>query len=150
MYQADACGRPPVEVAQTIICASCFITEKPHLTGSAGGDWDLFSSCCPFVGNQVPAIERQTYYSARNCTNSYCTTSNETIANNWDTCVKNAARTKPEAFANKSVDEAYCGRCEYINKDYLRNGLKKNGASTSPKGTGAMLLIALVFGATFL
>ncbi|OBS19928.1 hypothetical protein FPOA_11653 [Fusarium poae] len=63
IYHADACGRPPGEVQQSIICATCFITESTYLTGSAGSDWDLFSTCCPFSGGPT-TLNKTIYYSA--------------------------------------------------------------------------------------
>ena len=147
MYQADACGRPPAEVQQRIICATCFITRSPYLTGSAGGDWDLFSACCPFDGE--PTTPNKTiYYSAGNCTSNYCITSNEELANGWDECVKNAARDKVDVFGNQSVEEVYCGRCEFLDHDFLKNGLERSGAST--RGAGTLVLVGLVFAAILL
>ncbi|KAL3590690.1 hypothetical protein FPOAC2_12888 [Fusarium poae] len=147
MYHADACGRPPGEVQQSIICATCFITESTYLTGSAGGDWDLFSTCCPFSGGPT-TLNKTIYYSASNCTSNYCITSDEELANDWDKCVKDVANKKINIFANQSVEDVYCGRCEFLDHEFLKSGLQTSGAST--KGIKTFVLIGLVFYAILL
>jgi hypothetical protein len=143
MYYADACGRPPPEVQQTIICGACF-TSNPYsfyLTGSAGGDWDLFAPCCNSSASAHQAMNNRTvYFSATSCGN-FCLTNDTLLANAWDGCVADAVRTF--ASSNRTGNATSCGRCEYLNKDFLKNGLQ-SGAAPSPKGRTALLLVGLV------
>jgi hypothetical protein len=144
MYDYDACGRPHPESQQSIICAACFNTADIYLTGTAGGDFDLFSDCCPVINAAIPTSSNRTvYYSSSRCL-EYCLTNNETIADGWDQCIKNAVSSSNLTLANATVDEAYCGRCEYLDKNFLKNGLKSSAGSV--KGTAALLLTSLVFG----
>jgi hypothetical protein len=151
---ADACGRPPVEVQHDIICGTCFeypllesgnftgLWATPNITGSRGGDWDLFAPCCPSEGKVVQSLKNTTIYYTHNSCGQFCLVNDTAIANAWDQCVTDRLHNFTSSYPNQTYAATYCGRCEYLNKDFLKKGLK-SGAVASAKYTAILLITGL-------
>jgi hypothetical protein len=143
---AEACGRPSVEAQEEIICGTCFDYSGPYsnLTGSEGGDWDLFRPCCTTDSVRVVPdsdIKNRTVYFTEDSCFQYRLTSNTTIANGWDQCVTDRLQ-EYRSPTNQTLNATYCGRCEYLNKDFLKNGLKSGAVPSAHGMTRAVLLIS--------
>lgn len=151
--RAQACFRPPADYGIPIICTA---DPDPTQTGTAGlvspwVDFGLFESCCPW--NSQPGI-KNVYTASRFCSTPACFTGNESIARQWPGCVLGVLGRYIEgvkAAGNETnvTMSALDAKCEYIDYERLRQGVKRSEGSLET-GRGFWLLFGLVGAVTVL
>ena len=153
LWQVDAtsCGRPPADYNISIFCRT-FNTPinddwQPFIV-EAGTDFMSFDACCPRDnGKNLWTLQRD-------CMQDYCYTSNLTIAGNFSKCINETAKVAVETahkagtLNDTSRPDQFWGRCEYIDYESLKKGIRDN-ISGSPQvhvGTSKALMNAVCVG----
>ena len=107
-----------------------------------------FDACCP------RDKDKNLWILQRDCMQDYCYTSNLTIAGNFSKCINETAKIAVEAAhkAGKLDDTSrpgqLWGRCEYIDYERLKKGLRDDisGSSQVHVGTTKAWMNALCVG----
>ncbi|KAL0934965.1 uncharacterized protein CTRU02_209556 [Colletotrichum truncatum] len=141
----EACGRPAPDLDIPIVCIAGHHT---HIVGdhleSAGADFDTFEHCCPSIQNRS-----NIYTTGRQCDFQTCFTHQTEVALNWEACVMDAAGKKMSELEAKgrkfnfTKEEAFHGRCEWIDYASLRRELKYDKSAAVPLSVSKFVVLAL-------
>jgi hypothetical protein len=139
-YSAYSCYRPAADLGYPIACIAYAGTElqtgnfssaDSKATVTSFVEFETFSPCCPLVVNNT----KQIYTSEKACPAAACFTTDESVAREFDACVKREAKVMVEKLkgegavaVNASRRTEPRGRCEYVDYEMLRKGIVKSGA----------------------
>ncbi|KAI0506838.1 hypothetical protein F5B22DRAFT_432460 [Xylaria bambusicola] len=138
---ADGCLRPNTEFTIPIMCQLLHpATHKASPVASGGVEYDTFETCCP--NTNYPA-QRNHWALVNRCRLQVCFTDNETLAMEFDECVYKTSTAKLNVT---KLADSYRGRCEWIDFDSLKKGVRDveeidNSAPAPPRLLSWVLLI---------
>ncbi|KAI0814492.1 hypothetical protein GGR55DRAFT_434637 [Xylaria sp. FL0064] len=122
-WNADSCVRPNTEFDIPILC-QVHRAENGTSLPSLGVEYDAFEKCCPVLADYT---HKNQWISIIPCRQQFCFTNNEQLAMGFDECIYNAAldKLKDLNVTNATTTNAYRGRCEWINYDSLKKGIRE-------------------------
>ncbi|KAI0512898.1 hypothetical protein F5B22DRAFT_613655 [Xylaria bambusicola] len=148
-YDPHSCLRPNTEFDLPIICQVHYPNIGQRFS-SQGVEFDTFQKCCP---NTNSPHQINQWVQINTCELLVCFTDNETLAKGFDQCIYETAETKKEMINNTTSNtngsyygdhSFYSGRCEWIDFDNLKKGIRNvEDLDSSAPAKGLLLRLLL-------
>ncbi|KAI1121555.1 hypothetical protein F5Y10DRAFT_256134 [Nemania abortiva] len=140
-WNPEGCVRPNTEFDIPILCQ-----VQRHYNGttlpSLGVEYDTFENCCPV---DPTSGQKNQWITIIPCNQQFCFTTDEQLATGFDKCIYNAASDKlSSSNATNATNHAYRGRCEWINYDSLKKGIREPEDITNAAPTQRLLSWVLI------
>ncbi|KAJ3567874.1 hypothetical protein NPX13_g6620 [Xylaria arbuscula] len=118
VWDRNSCFRPNTESGLTVIC-QVERPSDPYRLASQSVEYDTFEKCCPDT-HGFADYENQ-WIRINTCEMQVCFTNNETLAQVFDQCIYETSAAK---LNTTKLDKAYRGRCEWVDYDSLKRGIR--------------------------
>ncbi|KAJ3573918.1 hypothetical protein NPX13_g4534 [Xylaria arbuscula] len=147
-WNQDSCVRPNTEFDLPVLCQvnPDYGTNK-NLT-TRGKEYDAFKECCPNLKDA--GLRQNQWISINVCATQFCFTMDNSTAKHFDECIYNAGnKLGDDLKLNDTERNTYRGRCEYINYDSLKKGVRYpvTNAAPVPRLLSFVLLATTLSGA---
>ncbi|KAI0971737.1 hypothetical protein F4678DRAFT_461104 [Xylaria arbuscula] len=116
-----ACLRPTTEYDVPIVCKVIKSYEPTPFLPTLGTEYDAFAKCC----NRTASNRNETQWILINpCDTEYCFTNDQAMAENFDLCIVDTAKAEYKELGINGTAAQYRGRCEYIDYDSIKKGVR--------------------------
>ncbi|RYC62920.1 hypothetical protein CHU98_g3288 [Xylaria longipes] len=125
-----ACLRPTADFGIPIVCKVTKYTATSYLL-SLGTEYDAFAKCCNRTLENANATQ---WILIDPCLTEYCFTDDQALATNFDQCIVNTATDELKKQGINATRDSYRGRCEWIDYDSIKKGVRSLDELSSAAG----------------
>ncbi|KAK4185615.1 hypothetical protein QBC35DRAFT_465405 [Podospora australis] len=136
-WYGQACYRPAPDLDLPILCKvdmnRTLSNGTNEITGSEGGDFDLFRPCCWPGTDEDPEDSRRSLYLLQdNCGGPACFTKSRERASNWTECLQaqlGRLLERNKTLGDQYQKEAADGWCETVWYEQVQKGLQNSAGN---------------------